>query len=226
MKKLIISYFPCFYPDQSLLGVDLGGWDEEKFREYVDGLGLDIIVHGVLWANYPFEKSDNQEPTIIPILMIDRMREVVDHLVYWSEGVPEEWFTLCFGSKSPNDYAVALMPDLQRSIQRQEFAARSVGDFEYIILFQSLCTVCHGNTLTQVKTKLRDSVPVGFVDINDVDRENPMSLDPDLICVLGPFKVELNPSGFNGSYLDNLYKEFEENPGAPPKFKSWNLHNN
>ena len=99
-------------------------------------------------------------------------------------------------------------------------------DFEYIILFQSLCTVCNGNTLTNVKTRLKDSVPIGFVDTNDVDRENPMSLDSDFICVLGPFKVELDPSGFNGSYLDNLYKEFGENPGAPPKFKSWNLHNN
>ncbi len=219
-KKFLVSYFPLLIPNPDLLGkdLDLKGKSEDDLRELFGSFGEHIRVHGVLWANYPFEK-DNCTKSIIPVMIIDKMVEVVDHLLIWSEGDLRGWFTLCFKSKTPNDYVVSLMPNIMRSIERQESASGSnPDDFDYTILFDSLCTVCHGNTLSLVKNRLFDESMVGFVDTNSIDRDDPMSLDPDSILVVGPFNIEFDPDGFTGSYLDSIFEEYEKS-GESPKIK-------
>jgi hypothetical protein len=220
-KKLVISYFPLFYPSPEFLGRIIGIEDQEEIKRIFDDCGEHIRVHGVLWANYPSEK-DNCPKSIIPVMIIDRMVEVVDHLEYWSEFDPKSWFTLGLKSKSPNNYVISLMPNLGRSIERQESACDNFGDHEYIILFDTLKTVCHGNTLPMVKNRIHQESFVGFVDINNIDRDNPLSLDLDLIRVIGPVGVSLDLDDFVGSYLDSVFEEYKKD-GALPEGKSVNF---
>lgn len=53
----------------------------------------------------------------IPNLMVDRAREVVEHMKWWSEGDVSEWFTLVW-DEGEDYYFLALVPNLDRSSAR------------------------------------------------------------------------------------------------------------
>jgi len=53
-----------------------------------------------------------------PILIIDKGDDVVEHLITWSEGRPDEWFNLVAVETSDNGYSLVLMPRVEKSIER------------------------------------------------------------------------------------------------------------
>jgi len=74
---------------------------------------LDSHPHGnakcCLWAF----KDDRPSP----VLVLDRGREIGNHLLRWAEGDPVGWFGFHL-HVSGDRYAVALVPDFRKSIDR------------------------------------------------------------------------------------------------------------
>jgi hypothetical protein len=59
----------------------------------------------------------------VPLLAVDQSRAVVEHLIAWAEGHPEDWFHLQLEITAVQ-YSLVLMPDLQKSIERYRMARR------------------------------------------------------------------------------------------------------
>jgi len=68
---------------------------------------------GVLWGI--------EDGKLHPVLLHDRADEIASHLRLWSEGKPEEWFTLHFYEHN-NHLAILLFPDVEKSIERLKLA--------------------------------------------------------------------------------------------------------
>jgi hypothetical protein len=144
-----------------------------------------------------------------PVFMIPHMNDVVDHLQAWSEDKPREWFDLKV-SALENVYAIALAPDLERSIKRWRLAYQlRVGypppkDIDFNILFKPLHFVSkRGNTtFAKIKDQIGETLQVGFIDSKDVNRKDPSQIKEEDIRTLGPFTV--NHGTDFSDYMKNL----------------------
>lgn len=52
------------------------------------------------------------------IFMMKDASLIYEHLNVWADDKPQEWFTLTVLWREPSSYAIALMPDLEKSHQR------------------------------------------------------------------------------------------------------------
>ena len=58
-----------------------------------------------------------------PIFAMARAEEAFEHLVEWSEGSPATWFQLLYDyDENDDEYAMALVPNVQRSVDRSRLA--------------------------------------------------------------------------------------------------------
>lgn len=148
-------------------------------------------VDAVVWA-----VGDGRE--VSPVFAMERGDEVFEHLVEWSEGSPATWFKLLV-DESDDEYALVLVPDFQRSLDRfvlaRSFAGgvRLLPDEEVRVVFKPL--VFRGpksDVSRQVLPRLCEEVTVGFVDVQalsaGLDR-----LDPRAASRIGPLRCERDP---------------------------------
>jgi hypothetical protein len=156
-------------------------------------------VEAVVWA-----VGDGGE--FLPMLAMARAEEVFEHLVEWSEGSPATWFKLLI-DENDDEYAMALVPDVQRSLDRFHVArslivGADVPPAEVRVVFQPL--VFRGpksDVSRQVLPTLRDEVAVGFVDVEalraGLERLDcafrPWRLDPRAASRIGPLRCERGP---------------------------------
>jgi hypothetical protein len=68
---------------------------------------------------------DGEGPTY-PVFGLERADEIFEHLVEWAEGSPATWFALTW-TVDDHSYALALIPDLARSVERYRIARRLHG---------------------------------------------------------------------------------------------------
>ncbi|HLK36369.1 MAG TPA: hypothetical protein VKU41_06420 [Polyangiaceae bacterium] len=73
-------------------------------------------VEAIIWA-----RDASGAPWAL--LVLERAVEVFDHLVDWSEGSPASWFTVAW-SAAAGEYAVALLPCTEKSVERYRLACR------------------------------------------------------------------------------------------------------
>lgn len=198
---VLISYFPLFSP---WLEYDYAG------REYsVDDLESIInkmdennsgVVHGCMWV---YDENGPQ-----PIMIVDRAKELADHLIQWAEQEPSEWFEIAVNSKD-DKYAIVLMPNIQRSINRWKFAhfARHGEDVDYKfnVLFDPIHFVSSQSHtfFSKVKSEFesKDKSDLYFLDAKDV--EDDMKKSADKAIKVGTFNVDTDHS----QYVSRLIEE-------------------
>lgn len=110
-----------------------------------------------------------------PVLMIDRAKEIAAHLFDWSEGKPEEWFTLYITSY-PDKYGVFLIPDPRKSIERYKIAHLSKNseflppDTDFRVIFTSIHCLVNGFTYQnalRAGVMIGEKMPVVLVDTSE-----------------------------------------------------------
>jgi len=171
---------------------------------------IPATVAGILWA------SADGRPSAI--LIMERAREIAEHLIAWSENEPQEWFDACFVEHA-GKYAMALFPRVRRSIERWRVAtALQTGimppeDVSVEVMFRPLAfsSQSGAQTFTRVKGDIGDRIRVHVLDVSDM-RENPNDIAPDSFIELGDFCVGSDESASN--WLRE-YVEADDEPASP-----------
>lgn len=210
LTALVISYVPLLSGPP---GVAL-----EPASEAASGLAemVDSLPSGAALACLWFIRDGRP----VPVLVFEDMRAVVDHLEWWAEGKPAEWLELKIVRRG-GKYAVALIPRVKRSIERWGVAYQLRTGFpppettKYNVIFRALHFVSGSkNTFDSVADSLGPETEVGFVDLADIDRENPGSVDDSKVRMLGPFPVSQDPA--MDPYVESIIDGAEEPSGGLP----------
>lgn len=119
------------------------------------------------------------DQTLIAIFVVDRAREIGEHLLRWCEHKPSEWFEVaieCNGTM----YGVTLCPIYQKSLNRWAAAHPqfNVADVRVQFVFKPLTFASFvGETFLKLEPMLRKATSVkvllcdpSVVDVNDIDR--------------------------------------------------------
>lgn len=145
-------------------------------------------VEAIVWA-----LGDGGE--ISPAFAMDRADDVFEHLVEWSEGSPATWFKLII-DESDDEYTLALVPDVQRSLDRFLLASTLVAGAEVPhhdevrVVFQPvLFRGPKSDVSRRALPLLRDEVSVGFLDVRSLST-GLNSLDPRSASRIGPLRCE------------------------------------
>lgn len=147
-----------------------------------------------------------------PILIMHQMNAVLDHLIEWSEGVPQEWFNLHIHEHADR-YSIALLPKLEHSIERFRAAMminRNIKvprDTNFQLMFKPLMFISTKNPVNfnQAKGRLPKKPMVTFIDTDDFKPGDDFSkIDDSILRELGRFKI--NWDSFNG-YLSSQMEE-------------------
>lgn len=192
---ICLSYIPLLLGDHNTL-------NERKLPDNIlekvrDGEKLGM-AESCLWCRYKGQ--------IAPVFVLERSKEIKEHLVTWSEQKPGEWFKLYFVKKQDR-YGVVLMPILSKSISRFKLAQLHLNetiitDKDKIILYFRPLQFLSKNRGMLDKVQLLDSHYLGLIDTKDLNladlRSSP---EPDFI---GPFEVG-DPEEYKW-FFENLMK--------------------
>ncbi len=181
-KRLLIGYLPLF--DSNAAGVAPGSYvDLESWDSLQQQVG-DVTVHGIAWLKYPDPNSES----VIPVFIMDDGLAVASHMSEWIDGDPERFSLMA--QQYEGGYAIALVPDPQKSINRWKAArhlyhGETVGDEEFIVCYRQIGVFCLGDRFAKLIPLLRDFTDVGFVNKSDIEDQ---TKDPEM-TILGPFKL-------------------------------------
>lgn len=193
MSTILISYWPLL--KQTAPGATFDSVD--AIKDMLSEANEPPIL-GVLWVQ--------DDGMYVPIFIMDRAIEVADHLAQWCENEYDR-FKIYFDQRN-NGYAVALIPDIDKSIDRWKLSRlMHHGDMvtgnDFVVVYKVLGTCCIGGTTYKaVKDKLGESVKVGFIDAKDVDRTNIGNTNFNQAKFLGPFNI--------GRVTDDIKKHMDE----------------
>lgn len=146
----------------------------------------------------------------VPMLVLSEAQRIYDDLMTWTENKPEAWFTIQFQEKY-SAYALALFPDIQKSLKRHELAhliqeEEFLQDPKYQVIFVPLqFTSEPGNTTyRRLRERITDSLKVYLYDIENIDHKHPEQFDEDLVLKIGTLKVGTTDLAWG--YLNGLFK--------------------
>jgi hypothetical protein len=189
--NLVFSYFPMLVcePGTTFFGSEIED-NIPEMQNYFDSLPSGQ-ADACLWC------MDEDGSASIVLLMEDA-KPIAEHLNYWSEEKPEEWFTLSI-IESDSKYAVALAPNLDRSFERWKITFQLKTGFpppvyeEEKYFFKPLFFVAKSKTsFLQSKNHIRNKSRVGLIDSKDFNQTS-TSLDFSKIHWLGKFNTDKNP---------------------------------
>jgi len=203
MQITVISYIPLLTGRAGEI-LSPEDFNEDRFKDCHPG-----NVEACLWAQI------SEEEGVVPVFVLDRAHEVADHLVEWAENDLDRWFALCFQERG-DLYTALLMPNIDESIRRFKQAQMIINrskppeDAKYTAIFHPLkFTSQSENTFKKVRDRIRDRSNVGFLDITDIDKDNPLDINEEDIKSIGPFNVCWDSTVF-GLNIENLCFEDEE----------------
>lgn len=98
---LIVSYVPMLWPQESNI--------EPKTIEKAISNSPTGELSGCAWIL--------RNGKLSPVFVLEEADKIVEHLKFWSEGKPEEWFKFHF-KRDGLKYYVALVPEVQRTLDR------------------------------------------------------------------------------------------------------------
>jgi hypothetical protein len=181
-KKLLIGYFPLF--DWNAAGIAPGSYVDLDSWDNLQQLSEDVIVHGIAWLKYP----DPNSASVIPVFIMDDGLAVAKHMSEWFDGDPERFSLMA--QQYDGGYAIALVPDPQKSINRWKAArhlyhGETAEEAEYIVCYRQIGVYCQGDRFAKLLALLRDYTDVGFVNKSDIEDQ---TKDPEM-TILGPFKL-------------------------------------
>lgn len=185
---IVVSYVPLLRGEP---GVTMSPEDAARVLESVPDTEAGH-VEAIIWA---LDESD----TPWPLLVLERAAEVFDHLVDWSEGSPTSWFKVAWFAAG-GEYALALLPRVERSVERYKLACRLGANeelpenarFEVVfrpILFRGPESAVSREMLATLPPRIR----VGFLSLRDLP-SNVTEIDPSHVRHCGPLDVERDPA--------------------------------
>lgn len=167
---MIVSYVPLLDNPLDAAGQTFDLVGRASIKKLVDLVDqTDNTVNGVLWCG---DKNVGYHP----VLVIEHAKAIAEHLIFWSEDNPEEWFDLKYYFTDER-YYMALYPRLEKSVKRFRSAVEMKTGLppdknsKFNILFKPLTYVSSENASFQ---RIKDSfvsqskVSVGLIDITDV----------------------------------------------------------
>jgi hypothetical protein len=159
---VVISYCPLLtgptWPMQ-----DLKSEDAEAFVKTMEELPSGS-AKGCLWVS-------NDDKGITPVFLFENASAIYEHLMFWSEDKPEEWFEYIFREKGGR-YAIVCFPRLQKSIERWKINFQlNVGfpphpQAKYSLLFKPLHFISQSaNIFNKIKKQLKSKeLSIGLLD--------------------------------------------------------------
>lgn len=208
LSAFVVSYVPLL-TGRAGAGVSI---DSMEVRDVVNDVLAEVEklpdgrVAACIWLS-----KDNSP---YPVLAIENMNQIVDHIEWWAEGKPLDWFELKLLNRD-GKYAVVLVPRFEKSVERWNLAYQlRVGyppprNTDYKIIFRAIHFVSGTNTTYDaVKDLIGNELKIGFIDLKNVNREDPSQIDDSDIRILGSFPVSQNANldEYIGSILDDAKK--------------------
>jgi hypothetical protein len=191
---LIFSYVPL-----------LRGEPGKRFSpDEIEGLAkkaMESPVGNAIGAMWSLESGKSS-----PTLIMDKATEIATHLNEWSEGSPGDWFTL-FYEKNEHGYALVLMPNIQKSIERmRKTMPGSEEGLNYKVIFKPLVFQAEkSDALSAAENYFKEETEVFVLESEFV---NPEKVNANLLnhrVGLGKFKIERG--GIAKSYLDDMIED-------------------
>lgn len=105
-SAFIIGYFPLFYPQPKMQQIT----NINQVEPFIDS--LDIPPHttmGCIWAY--------ANDCLQPIIICENAEQIAQHLKYYSDQQPEQWFQW-FTTSDDITYTIGLMPNINQIIDR------------------------------------------------------------------------------------------------------------
>lgn len=216
-KYMCISYVPM------LVGAAGEVIEDEELHEK-----LKKAHHGMAKGCMFVEREGRMHPVFI----ISNADAIYNHMLFWSDQSPDEWFTVYIHEPEPNYYAIVLHPNIKRSLDRYKAAAEilrgeTLSDDDINVVYRPI-TFLGGKTDAYFKHKKKlpkNQINVGFLDSNKVtvDIEASRLLSDfenveDDIKWIGPVRF-----GKDKTIIDQINKSFQrlristrqEEPGDP-----------
>lgn len=102
---MMISYIPLFYGANSVFDIN-----DEICRMLLNTIDItNVEIKACGWLS-----NGN---TMQPVFIADKAKEIYDHMIWWSDGSPNEWFSLVV-SKTNYGYHALLVPNMIKSKER------------------------------------------------------------------------------------------------------------
>lgn len=170
---MVFSYWPLLRSLESFgltpaKAQDLQEGDEDTVREVMDHLDQEYTagaVEAIAWSSI--------DGVPAPVFVMDRAKEVAEHLTEWAEGNPGEWFKMRLISRDLDDgdtqYAIVLMPDLEKGIQRMRANTGIEEEMTYTIVFRPIRFTGRGPAFKSIEGMLPDRIRLSFLDKESID---------------------------------------------------------
>lgn len=111
MQYLIVSYVPCLWPEEA------SEWNRELSNSLTAATISKLLDEkpsgepkGVIWYK-------SEEGNLTPVLIVPNADEFLEHLMYWSENAPEEWFQYNWEADDAS-YRFTLTPKMEKVVAR------------------------------------------------------------------------------------------------------------
>ena len=162
---------------------------------------MDSPVGNAIGAMWSLESGKSS-----PTLIMDKATEIAIHLNEWAEGSPDDWFTL-FYEKNGNGYALVLMPNIQKSIERmRKVMPGSEEGINYRVIFKPIVFQAEkSDALSAAENYFKDETEIFVLESEFV---NPEKVNANLLnhrVRLGKFKIERG--GIAKNYLDDMNED-------------------
>jgi hypothetical protein len=202
---VVVSYWPLVDINKPKLFTKGAVQD---LQDYLDSTPkVDII--GCLWL------LDNDNP--IPVLVVDRAKELRDHMLTWCEKDPSKWFRFCIQEAADEKYILIIYPDIEKSIERFKSACIYIHNFSPAddARYQVICSPLRffgssSANYKQIKNQLSGNITVGFIDTKDVDLTDPNSIDFSEVHYLTNLKRVNTPDSAIVQLMNQLMDNAEE----------------
>jgi hypothetical protein len=199
----IISYVPLLRGQAGdLLSLNSKNAAQQIKDIYDNYIDTDVgTARGCAWC------MSTDDDSVGLVFAIEKAAEIHDHLTQWAEGVPQRWFDLCLYDAGAR-YAIALMPNFERSVERFKEANRTVNNIEiakdakFQLIAKPILFISDPDPVTfyKIKGKIGKRIQVGLVDPSKI-ANNAMKADD--VLDLGSFKMN---SDMYTEYLAEVMK--------------------
>lgn len=178
MEMVVISYLPLVYT-RSIPN------ETDKLVKFIED-SHDGRAQGCMWL-----KNEDQYGLV---LIYDDAKEIADHILSWSEGEIEKWFTLNYHNDN-SGYKLALYPDINRSIERTcinkqlELGYPIPKDTKFNVVFKPLNFMSE-----QSRYNLsQETIKVYLLDTKHAKSSSSPEEFMEQVILLGNFKLENRP---------------------------------
>lgn len=185
---LIIGYSPLLYGNATTLDLT-----EESLKDVVSKIEeYNCQAKACLWAI----RDDKSK---MPVFMIPKLKEVVEHLKWYTANSVEKWFSIAI-SDNGNRYSIVLMPNLDLAVERYKvnYGLTTGKEFpkdpKFTFIFNPIKFMSENmGSYNSVKGDIGSEIYLGFIDNDDVDTTKPDFINniPEPV-EFGPFKVIWN----------------------------------